>query len=61
MTTIAYPKFIDFEASGLSDESYPIEVAWNNVDGTVESYLINTDCVTDWIYWDPNAEADLIK
>lgn len=55
---ILYPSFIDFEASGLGPESYPIEVAWNGEGGSVESYLINIQAVPDWTYWDPNAERD---
>ena len=41
MTKETYPIFLDCEASSLSKSSYPIEVGWNNSDGTVESYLIN--------------------
>ena len=47
-----YPVFLDCEASSLSDNSFPIEIAWNNPDGTVESYLINIfrypDGYDDW-------------
>lgn len=32
--------FLDFEASSLSPDSFPIEVAWVNGDGQSESYLI---------------------
>jgi hypothetical protein len=32
--------FLDFEASSLSDESYPVEVAWVFEDGHAESHLI---------------------
>ncbi|MFV8836496.1 hypothetical protein ACNSTU_16160 [Aquisalimonas sp. APHAB1-3] len=49
------PCFIDFEASGLTSESYPIEVAWSMPDGTVESHYI--DPAPHWDYWDPEAEA----
>ena len=41
MTKETYPIFLDCEASSLSTNSYPIEVGWNNSDGTIESYLIN--------------------
>lgn len=58
MNDMKYPLFIDFEASGFGEDSYPIEVAWNSAGGAVESYLINTDCIADWIYWDPDAECD---
>jgi hypothetical protein len=51
-----YPVFLDVEASGLSDESYPIEVAWNNEDGVVSSFLVKISLVPEWTHWDPNAE-----
>lgn len=37
----SYPTFLDCEASSLNEKSFPIEIAWNNADGTIESYLIN--------------------
>jgi len=47
-----YPIFLDCEASSLDKKSFPIEVAWNNADGTIESYLINIyrypDGYDDW-------------
>jgi len=49
-----YPVFIDFEASSLNDDSYPIEVAWNDPDGTITSILIKPHW--SWTDWDPNAE-----
>ncbi|WP_135077983.1 hypothetical protein [Terasakiella sp. SH-1] len=55
---IGYPRFIDFEASGFGENSYPIEVAWNNAAGDVSSFLINIDSVPQWTYWDPVAEKD---
>jgi hypothetical protein len=51
-----YPVFLDIEASGLSDRSYPVEIAWNNGDGKVSSFLINVALVPGWTHWDPNAE-----
>lgn len=47
---------IDFEASGLHPESYPIEAGWSLPDGTVKSMLINPACVPQWTHWDFNAE-----
>ena len=41
------PSFIDFEASSLTVKSYPIEVAWNLEDGTIESHLISPAGVPD--------------
>ncbi|MDN3519783.1 hypothetical protein QWY84_19430 [Aquisalimonas lutea] len=34
------PRFIDVEASGLECDSYPVEVAWSDAEGHVESMLI---------------------
>ncbi|HET9161035.1 MAG TPA: DUF1810 family protein [Caulobacteraceae bacterium] len=47
--------FLDFEASSLGDDSYPIEVAWVFEDGCEESHLIHP--ASDWSDWDPAAEA----
>lgn len=47
--------FLDFEASSLSDDSYPIEVGWVFEDGTEESHLIRP--APKWTDWDPTAEA----
>lgn len=50
-----FPHCGDFEASGLSPESYPVEVAWSRADGTIASRLIKPD--QDWDYWDPVSES----
>lgn len=48
---------IDLEASGLSEESYPIEIAWkNDLTGESDSFLINPDSAEGWCYWDEHAE-----
>jgi hypothetical protein len=47
--------FLDFEASSLSDDSYPIEVGWVFEDGRSESHLIKP--APHWIDWDESAEA----
>lgn len=47
------PSFIDFEASGIGPESYPLEVAWSRPDGSVHDCLIRP--VAEWVHWDPNA------
>ena len=47
--------FLDFEASSLSNESYPVEVAWVFQDGRSESHLIAP--ADGWVDWDPRAEA----
>lgn len=47
--------FLDFEASSLSKQSYPIKVAWVFEDGRSEEYLIRP--APAWTDWDPAAEA----
>ena len=47
--------FLDFEASSLSDGSYPIEVAWVFGDGCSESHLIRP--APSWTEWDTPSEA----
>ncbi len=51
------PAFIDFEASGLGFQSWPIEVGWALPDGAAQSALIRP--VDHWpdSGWDPAAEA----
>lgn len=45
------PLFIDFEASSLSFESYPIEIAWGGAVGGIESFLISPEDVLGWSDW----------
>jgi len=47
--------FLDFEASSLSNHSYPIEVGWVFEDGRSEDHLIRP--APNWTDWDPRAEA----
>jgi hypothetical protein len=47
--------FLDFEASSLGDDSYPIEVGWVFEDGRSESHLIKP--APQWVDWDAGAEA----
>lgn len=47
--------FLDFEASSLSDQSYPVEVAWVFQDGRGESHLIKP--APEWTDWDEEAQA----
>jgi hypothetical protein len=48
--------FLDFEASSLSDDSYPIEVGWVFADGHgAENWLIRP--APAWTDWDASAEA----
>ena len=45
------PLFLDFEASSLSAQSYPIEVAWSRSDGSIENYLISPAGIEAWDDW----------
>jgi hypothetical protein len=47
--------FLDFEASSLSEQSYPIEIGWVFADGRSESHLIRP--APRWDDWDAAAEA----
>lgn len=47
--------FLDFEASSLSKDSYPIEVGWAGEDGSEEAHLIRP--APGWTDWDASAEA----
>ena len=47
---------LDFEASGLEAESYPIQVAWNN-DDEIHSYYINPETANGWSFWSEEAEG----
>jgi hypothetical protein len=47
--------FIDFEASSLGKQSYPIEVGWVFVDGRSEGHLIRP--ADGWSDWDAAAQA----
>jgi hypothetical protein len=47
--------FLDFEASSLSDDSYPIEVGWVFEDGRSESHLIKP--APQWVEWDESAQT----
>lgn len=46
--------FLDFEASSLANNSYPIEVGWVFEDGREESHLIRPSAA--WTDWSPEAE-----
>jgi len=52
-----FPKiaFLDFEASSLNKDGYPIEVAWVLSNGDEESHLIRPD--PTWTDWDLKAET----
>ncbi len=46
--------FLDFEASSLSDHSWPVEVAWVFQDGRSDSHLIAP--LPQWTDWDAESE-----
>ncbi len=48
------PRFLDCEASSLSDNSYPVEIAWSAPDGSVESHLVRP--APDWDEWSEQSE-----
>ncbi|MGV3492063.1 MAG: hypothetical protein ACO1OG_12165 [Devosia sp.] len=48
------PLFIDCEASGLRESSFPIEVGWCTLAGNSESVLIAPH--SSWQSWDESAE-----
>ena len=52
----ALPTFLDFEASSLRSASYPIEVAWSQPDGSIESHLISPAGIGRWTDWSVEAE-----
>lgn len=47
--------FLDFEASSLADDSYPIEIGWVFETGEGESHLIAP--ADDWLDWSAEAAA----
>jgi len=46
---------IDFEASSLRENSYPIEVAWGDSPDTIKSFLLNPDYIEGWTEWNPKS------
>lgn len=53
--SLLFPTFADCEASSLNmGHSYPIEIAWNDPDGTIHSYLITP--AYSWDDWDYESE-----
>lgn len=53
MSSLADIVFLDFEASSLGKQGYPIEVAWVFASGEEESHLIKP--AESWTDWDPKA------
>ncbi len=47
--------FLDFEASSLSKQSYPVEVGWVGENGSGEAHLIRP--APGWTEWDDRAAA----
>ncbi len=50
------PVFLDFEASSLRDDSYPIEVAWGASAAAIETHLISPEGIPTWTDWAESAE-----
>ena len=50
------PCFIDFEASSLREDSYPIAVAWNLPNGHIRRFLISPLGVEGWSDWSEESE-----
>ena len=46
---------LDFEASGLEPDSYPIQVAWN-IGKEVTTFLINPESTEEWVSWSSESE-----
>lgn len=55
-TGVEGPAFIDLEASGLSDKSWPIEVGWGFAEGAPRTLLIRPHETWRRSAWDPKAE-----
>lgn len=47
---------IDVEATGLSPDSHPIEIAFLSLTDEEDSFLINPESVNHWTHWDGNAQ-----
>ena len=58
MTTC--PRFVDLEASGFSRGSYPISIAWNDDQGTIERLLIDPSGVASWGDEDWSVDAESV-
>lgn len=52
---LAMRVFLDFEASSLKKNGFPIEIGWVFEDGVSEGHLIRP--AHGWTDWDPGAEA----
>lgn len=48
--------FLDFEASSLSWDSYPIEIAWGSSTKNIKSYLISPKSIKEWTDWNDEAQ-----
>ncbi len=49
--------FLDLEASSLSWNSYPIEIAWGNSLDNIENYLISPKNIKEWTDWSGDSEG----
>ncbi len=46
--------FLDIEASGIHEDSYPIEIGWVDTEGNECSFLVKP--IPEWTHWDLKAE-----
>ncbi len=51
------PLFIDCEASGLGEASYPIEIAVAALMGPTQRWLIDPTTVSGWTHWSRESEG----
>ncbi len=56
MGDAAFPCFLDVEATGFGQESYPIEIAWSDDAGEIHRCLIDPTPVPSWTAWSADAE-----
>ncbi len=54
MTSQELLTFLDIEASGIHEDSYPIEVGWVDTEGNESSFLIKP--IPEWTHWDLKAQ-----
>lgn len=50
MTSQELLTFLDIEATGIHEDSYPIEIGWVDTEGNESSFLIKP--IPEWTHWD---------
>jgi len=56
MDAAGFPCFLDVEATGFGQDSYPIEIAWSDEVGEIHRCLIDPTPIPAWSFWDAEAE-----